>query len=187
VEALVGSDAYRYLAREHLLVSALSTMLKAPREDLVDRVGTTVEKRQNAERELTRLKQQAMMSNIDQILGDGREVGGVRLWTLQAPEGTDGKALREIALTGVRKARSDTPAAVVAAAVSDGRVSVIAAVNAVAQEQGLFANDLLGAALPAVDGRGGGKKDAAQGGGSKPEGIPAAFEAAQGHVSGLRL
>ena len=38
VEALVGSDAYSYLAREHLLVSALSTMLKTPREDLVDRV-----------------------------------------------------------------------------------------------------------------------------------------------------
>src|SRR5690606_38129916 len=64
VEALVGSDAYQYLAREHLLVSALSTMLKSPREDLVERVGATVEKLKNAERELARLKQEAMMSNI---------------------------------------------------------------------------------------------------------------------------
>ena len=73
VEALVGSDAYHYLAREHLLVSALSTMLKSPREDLVERVGATVEKLKNAERELARLKQQAMMANLDTILGEGRQ------------------------------------------------------------------------------------------------------------------
>jgi alanyl-tRNA synthetase len=185
VEALVGSDAYHYLAREHLLVSALSTMLKSPREDLVDRVGQTVEKLKHAERELARLKQEAMMANIDTILGEGREVGGVRMWTLQAPAGTDAKQLREIALSGVRKARSDVPAAVLASAVADGRVSLIAAVNAAAQERGLFANELLAAALPGVEGRGGGKKDAAQGGGSKPQGVPDAFAAAEAFVLGL--
>ena len=182
VEALVGSDAYQYLAREHLLVSALSTMLKSPREDLVDRVGATVEKLKQAERELTRLKQEAMMANIDDLLGEGSDVAGVRLWTLRAPDGTDGKQLRDIALTGIRKARSDVPAAVLAAAVDNGRVSVIASVNAAAQEQGLYANDLLGAALPSVEGRGGGKRDTAQGGGANPDGIPAAFAAAQAHV-----
>ncbi len=182
VEALVGSDAYQYLAREHLLVSALSTMLKSPREDLVDRVGATVEKLKQAERELARLKQEAMMANIDDLLGEGSDVAGVRLWTLRTPDGTDGKQLRDIALTGIRKARSDVPAAVLAAAVDNGRVSVIAAVNAAAQEQGLYANDLLGSALPSVEGRGGGKRDTAQGGGANPDGIPAAFAAAQAHV-----
>jgi len=182
VEALVGSDAYQYLAREHLLVSALSTMLKSPREDLVDRVGATVEKLKQAERELARLKQEAMMANIDDLLGEGSDVAGVRLWTLRAPDGTDGKQLRDIALTGIRKARSDVPAAVLAAAVDNGRVSVIASVNAAAQERGLYANDLLGAALPSVEGRGGGKRDTAQGGGANPDGIPAAFAAAQAHV-----
>ena len=185
VEALVGSDAYQYLAREHLLVSALSTMLKSPREDLVERVGTTVEKLKNAERELARLKQQAMMSNLDAILGEGAQVGAFRLWTVQAPADTDGKQLREIALAGVRKAPGDVPAAVLAAAVNDGRVSLIATVNTLAQERGLSANDLLGSALPSVDGRGGGKKDAAQGGGTKPEGVPAAFAAAQAFLRGL--
>jgi alanyl-tRNA synthetase len=187
VEALVGSDAYQYLAREHLLVSALSTMLKSPREDLVERVGSTVEKLKQAERELARLKQQAMMANIDDIIGEGREVGGVRLWTVQAPEGTDGKQLREIALTGIRKARSDASAAVVAASVSDGRVSVIATVNSAGQERGLFANDILASALPHVAGRGGGKRDAAQGGGTDPAGIPDAFGAAEAMVRGLGL
>ena len=187
VEALVGSDAYRYLAREHLLVSSLTTMLKSPREDLVERVGATVEKLKNAERELAKLQQKALMANIDAIIGEGREVGGVRLWTLQAPDGTDGKQLREIALTGVRKARSDAPAAVLAAAVNEGRVSLIATVNAVGQEKGVFANDLLNAALPSVGGRGGGKKDTAQGGGSDPQGVPAAFAAAEAHITGLHL
>ena len=185
VEALVGSDAYQYLAREHLLVSALSTMLKSPREDLVERVGATVEKLKNAERELARLKQEAMMSNIDSILGEGGQVGAFRLWTLQAPAGTDGKQLREIALAGVRKAPGDVPAAVLAAAVNDGRVSLIATVNGLGQQRGLSANDLLSSALPSVEGRGGGKKDAAQGGGTKPEGVPAAFEAAEAFLRGL--
>jgi len=185
IEALVGSDAYQYLAREHLLVSALSTMLKSPREDLVDRVGATVEKLKNAERELARLKQQAMMANLGSLLGDGAPVGPFRLWTVQAPAGTDGKQLREIALAGVRKAQGDTPAAVIASAVVDGRVSLIAAVNPAGQERGLFANELLGAALPSIEGRGGGKKDAAQGGGSDPQGIPAAFAAAEAFIRGL--
>ncbi|MEZ5186287.1 MAG: alanine--tRNA ligase [Candidatus Nanopelagicales bacterium] len=185
VEALVGSDAYSYLAREHLLVTALSTMLKSPREDLVDRVGATVEKLKNAEREITRLRHEAMMSNIDSIIGEGRMVGRVRLWTMQAPAGTDAKALREIALTGVRNAPSDAPAAVLAAAVADGRVSMIATVNSAAQDAGLFANELLARALPAVEGRGGGKKDAAQGGGSKADGVPEAFAGAEAFVRGL--
>jgi alanyl-tRNA synthetase len=185
VEALVGSDAYSYLAREHLLVSALSSMLKTPREDLVERVGATVEKLKNAEKELARLKQQAMMANIGTILGEGLRVGAVRLWTLQAPEGTDGKQLREIALTGVRTAPAVSPAAVVAAAVADGRVSMIAAVNTEGQRQGVFANDLLAACLPHIEGRGGGKKDAAQGGGSRASGIPDALAAAEAYVRGL--
>ena len=158
-------------------------MLKSPREDLVERVGSTVEKLKNAERELARLKQQAMMANLDATLGDGSQVGEFRLWTLQVPDGTDGKQLREIALAGVR--RTTQPAAIVAAAVTEGRVSLIAAVNSAGRDAGLFANDLLGAALPAVDGRGGGKQDAAQGGGSDPAGIPAAFAAADAFVRGL--
>ena len=105
---------------------------------------------------------------------------------MQAPSGTQAKQLREIALTGVRKAGSATPAAVLAAAVADGRVSLIATVNASAQDAGLFANDLLNTALPFVEGRGGGKKDAAQGGGAKPEGVPQAFAAATAYVEGLR-
>ena len=80
-----------------------------------------------------------------------------------APEGTDAKQLREIALTGIRKAPTDVPAAVLASAVVDARVSLIATVNQAAQDRGLFANDLLNSALPSVEGRGGGKKDAAQG------------------------
>ena len=93
--------------------------------------------------------------------------------------------MREIALAGVRKAPSDVPAAVLAAAVTDGRVSLIATVNGLGQERGLSANDLLASALPSVEGRGGGKKDAAQGGGTKPEGVPAAFGAAEAFLRGL--
>ena len=61
------------------------------------------------------------------------------------------------------------------ASASDGKVALIAAVNPAAQQRGLSANDLLRAAAPAVGGRGGGKADVAQGGGTEPDGIPAAL------------
>jgi alanyl-tRNA synthetase len=64
-------------------------------------------------------------------------------------------------------------------------VSLIATVNQAAQDRGLKANELLNSALPAVEGRGGGKADAAQGGGSHPEGLPDAFAAAEAFVRGL--
>jgi alanyl-tRNA synthetase len=62
---------------------------------------------------------------------------------------------------------------------------MIATVNVLGQERGLAASDLLGSALPSIDGRGGGKKDAAQGCGTKPEGVPAAFGAAEAFLRGL--
>ena len=60
---------------------------------------------------------------------------------------------------------------VVGMAVNDGRVSVVAAVNDTAVSRGVTARDLLNAAMPSVDGRGGGKDELAQGGGTSPEGV----------------
>jgi alanyl-tRNA synthetase len=68
---------------------------------------------------------------------------------------------------------------VVLASAADGKVSLVATVNPAAQQRGLSANDLLRAAAPAVGGRGGGKPDVAQGGGTDPAGIPAALAAAE--------
>jgi alanyl-tRNA synthetase len=62
---------------------------------------------------------------------------------------------------------------------SGGKVALVAALNPAAQDRGLSANDLLRAAAPPVGGRGGGKPDVAQGGGTDPAGIPAALQAGE--------
>jgi alanyl-tRNA synthetase len=71
------------------------------------------------------------------------------------------------------------------ASVADGRVSLVAAVNPKGRSEGMSAKELLTAALPAVGGRGGGKDDLAQGGGSSPAGVDQAFAAARRYVEGL--
>jgi alanyl-tRNA synthetase len=68
---------------------------------------------------------------------------------------------------------------VVLASESDGKVALVAAVNPAAQERGVSASDLLKAAAGPVGGRGGGKPDVAQGGGTDPAGIPAALTAVE--------
>lgn len=177
VEALVGTDAYRFLAREHTLVSRLSEMVKAPSDQLVERVERTINSLKDAERELARFKSAQLIANAEGITGEGRDVGGVRVWTFRAPDGVDAAGLRELVQHGKSRVHSELSGAVIGAAIVDGKVALVAAVNQRAKDAGVFAKDLLAAALPAIDGRGGGKEDLAQGGGPNVAGVDAALEA----------
>ncbi len=179
VEALVGADAYQFLAREHVLVNRLSEMMKAPADELVDRVEKTVTALKDAERELAKVRSAALTAGLDGIIGDGRDVGDVRVWTFQAPDGTSGGDLRELATKGKGRMRAGTPSVLVGLAVEDGKVSVITAASPEAVARGLSAQDLLSAVSPAIKGRGGGKPDMAQGGGSNAAGIPDALAAVE--------
>lgn len=182
VEALVGTDAYEFLAREHVLVSRISEMVKARPEELPDRIEGLIGKLKDAEKELARLRQQQLSSNLEGILGKADDIGDVRLWTFVAPQGTSPADLRELVLKGKGITRADRAVCLVGASVDGDRVAMVAASNDTARQRGLSARDLLQAALPAVNGRGGGKDDVAQGGGTSPDGIPAAFAAVTAKV-----
>ena len=177
VEALVGTDAYQFLAREHLIVNQLTELTKARPEELPERVEQYLVRLKNAERELQQLKSAQMLARIDDIVGTGRDIGPFRLWTFTAPEGVAAGELRELVQRAKTMARTDLPVGIVGMAVHDGKVSAAAAVNEPSVRSGVTARDLLTAAMPAIDGRGGGKDLLAQGGGSNPAGIPGAFEA----------
>jgi alanyl-tRNA synthetase len=173
VEALVGSDAYQFLAREHVLVGRLTELVKAPADQLVDRIEQTIASLKAAEKDLAKVKSAALTSSLDGIIGEGRDIGSVRLWDFSAPEGTSANDLRELLSKAKGRARPDIPVAVVGTAVADGKVSIITAASAEAVALGVTANAMLQAAVPFIDGRGGGKDEMAQGGGTKPDGIPA--------------
>ena len=177
VEALVGADAYSFLAREHVLVNQLTDVLKVRPEELPDRISSVLERLKAAERELAQQRSAALAGNLESIMGEPVLAGSVMLWAFKAPHGTDGGQLRELALKARAMSREGRPVAVIAAAEADGRVSLIAAADDAAQSVGVQANAMLAAALEHVDGRGGGKADIAQGGGANPSGLAAAFEA----------
>jgi alanyl-tRNA synthetase len=92
--------------------------------------------------------------------------------------------LRELVLQVRAKAGNEKPVVVVGASVDDGKVAVVAAVNETGQKSGIAAKDVLAAAMPAVAGRGGGKSDVAQGGGSNPAGVSDALAAVEISLSG---
>ncbi|MCW2536447.1 MAG: alaS [Modestobacter sp.] len=177
VEAAVGLEGFRYLARERDLVRQLADLLKTPQDALVDRVSGMLGRLRDADRELADLRGQQTLAAAGDLAGAARDVGGVALVT-GSPAGLTGGDLRGLALD-VRGRLGERPAAVVLASAAEGKVALVAAVNPAAQQAGLSANDLLRAAAAPVGGRGGGKPDVAQGGGTDPAGIPAALVAAE--------
>jgi alanyl-tRNA synthetase len=181
IEAAVGLEGFRYLARERDLVRQLADLLKTPQDGLVERVSGMLGRLRDADRELAELRGQQTLAAAGDLAGASRDVGGVALVT-GSPAGLAGGDLRTLALD-VRNRLGERPAAVVLASAADGKVALVAAINPAAQQRGLSANDLLRAAAAPVGGRGGGKPDVAQGGGTEPSGIPAALTAAEQAVA----
>ena len=100
-----------------------------------------------------------------------------------SPAGLGGGDLRTLALDVRGRLAGDRPAVVLLASESGGKVALVAALNPAALDRGLSANDVLRAAAAPVGGRGGGKADVAQGGGTDPAGIPAALQAGEQAVA----
>jgi alanyl-tRNA synthetase len=179
VEALVGADAYRHLAREHLLLNNVSQLVKARPEELPDRIGALLERLKDAETQIARLRKAAVVANIEGTIGVRHDIAGLRVWTYALPGSASASDLREVTNAALQLVSRQAPVVLVGAADVDGKVSLLASVNDLAQAQGVSAREVLAAALPAIEGRGGGKADTAQGGGSRPEGIAAALQAAR--------
>jgi alanyl-tRNA synthetase len=124
------------------------------------------------------------VAGIDGLIGEGEDYGDVRMWTFVAPDGTDANGLRELVTKGRDKARREIASVVLGASVVDGKVSLVAATNEAGRAAGQSANRVLQAALAVVGGRGGGRDDMAQGGGTDVTAVPAALEAARATVRG---
>ncbi len=184
VEALVGLDAFRYLAREHVLVSQLAEQFKARPEELPERVATTVERLRTAERELERRRAAEVLASAGGLAAGAEDVGGLTLVAARAPDGVPTGDLR--ALAGDVRGRLGERPGVVALFTADpgaSKVSFVVATTQAARELGLGAGDLVPAFAPAVGGRGGGKPDLAQGGGVRPDGVDGAIAALRAELA----
>ncbi|TWG08415.1 alanine--tRNA ligase [Saccharopolyspora dendranthemae] len=176
VEALVGMDAMRHISKEHLLVTQLAEQFKVPAEELPERIQGVVGKLRSAEKELAQLRISQVLNSAGELAGKGTDVHGVTLVAEQVPDGVDGNALR--ALAGeIRGRLGSRPSVVALFAADEGKVSFVVGVNDAARDKGIAAGKLVPSFAAEVGGRGGGKPDMAQGGGSNPEGITAAIGA----------
>ncbi|MGY1985969.1 alanine--tRNA ligase [Blastococcus sp. SYSU DS0669] len=182
VEAVVGLEGFRYLARERDLVRQLAEILKSPQDGLVERVSGMVSRMRDLDRELADLRAQQALAAAGELAASARDVGGVAVVT-GSPAGLGGGDLRTLALDVRGRLGADRAAVVLLASESGGKVALVAALNPAAVTRGLSADDVLKAASAPVGGRGGGKSDVAQGGGTDPAGIPAALQAGEQAVA----
>ncbi len=175
VDALVGLDAFRHLSREHLLVSNLAEQLKTRPEDLPERIGTLVERLRTAERDLEKVRADAVLASAGALATDAEDIAGTALVAVAAPDGLGGNDLRALA-SDVRSRLGSRPGVVALFSTDGDKVAFVVATTSAARDRGLAAGKLIPAFADVIGGRGGGKADLAQGGGTDPSGVPAAMD-----------
>ncbi|WP_086828183.1 alanine--tRNA ligase [Allokutzneria sp. NRRL B-24872] len=185
VEALVGMDALRHTSKERLLVSQLADQLKVPTHELPERVSGIIAKLRDAEREIDRMRVASVLQSAGDLAAKGQQLGETVVVAERVPDGVSGNDLR--ALTTEVRGRLGGANGVVAlfsAEPDTDKVSFVVATTPAARDAKLKAGDLVKSFLPAIDGRGGGKPDMAQGGGANKAGVAEAVTALRRALGG---
>ena len=172
IEALVGTGAYEFQAKEHALVSQLSQLVGGRVDELPERIESLLAKLRESEKKLEKIQAEQAKRRGGDLAASAERIGAVDL-VAAAVDGVPTKELRGLVQDVVARLGSERGAVVALASAEGGKAAFVVATNERARELTLDAGALLRAGLAHVDGRGGGKADIAQGGGTKPEGIAA--------------
>jgi len=182
VEALVGADAYNFLAREHILLNSLTEIIKGARtEELPERISDLLNKVRDIEKELATLRSSQAFAQIGEIAKTSLIMNGVTATLAKLSDGISGDDLRKIALELRAKATNSVVALI---SINDGKPVLVAAVSDEARVQGLKAGALVKVGSVVLGGGGGGKDDFAQGGGSNPDKAQEALSAISQSIKG---
>ncbi|MEV6127533.1 alanine--tRNA ligase [Streptomyces violaceusniger] len=179
VEALVGVDAYNFLAREHTVVSQLTDLVKGRPEELPEKISGMLSKLKEAEKEIERFRAEKVLQAAAGLAQGAKDVRGTALVAAKVPDGTSADDLRKLVLDVRGRIPGDRPAVVALFTVAGGRPLTVIATNEAARERGLKAGDLVRTAAKTLGGGGGGKPDVAQGGGQNPDAVGEAIEAVE--------
>ena len=173
VEALVGHDAYKYLAREHLLLNSLTEIVKGARaEELPERISELIEKMKTMDKELSAVRVASAISASSELLKGAKKIGNATLISASMSKGLNAEELRAVALS--LKAQSEN-SVILLSSVVDGKVVLICAVSPEAVKSGVKAGELVKIGSTILGGGGGGKDDFAQGGGVSVDKMNEAF------------
>ncbi|MEK7882801.1 alanine--tRNA ligase [Methyloversatilis sp. NSM2] len=170
VEAITGENAVAFVQRQDRLVSEAAAAFKAPANELPAKIAQVIDNVRALEKEIARLKSKLAASQGDELAAQAVAIGGAKVLAA-VMEGADVPALRET-LDKLRDKLGS--AAIVLAAVNDGKVSLIAGVTPDLTAK-VKAGELVNFVAAQVGGKGGGKPDMAQAGGTQPENLPAAL------------
>jgi alanyl-tRNA synthetase len=182
VEALVGVDAYRFLAREHILLNSLTEIVKGSKtEELPERISDLMNRIKEIEKELATVRSAQAMAQISQLAQSAIDINGISTVATVLADGVTGDDLRKIALDLRNRAEKSVIALISS---NDGKPVLVVAVSDAARASGMKAGALVKAGSTILGGGGGGKDDFAQGGGSDSSKSVQALQAITSVVSG---
>ena len=164
VEALVGVDAYRFLAREHVLLNSLTDLIKGARtEELPERISDLLNKMKEIEKELAIVRSAQALSQVGDLAKTAKVVNGISFVSSVMADGVSGDDLRKIAID-LRSREDKSVVALISS--NDGKPVLVVATSEGARSSGVKAGALVKIGSTILGGGGGGKDDFAQGGGT---------------------
>ncbi len=179
IEAVCGDVAVALVQSQQALLDGVTGALKAQPQEVLARVAQVMDSVKALEKELARLKSKLAASQGDDLVSQAADVAGAKVLAAML-EGADVATLRETLDKLKDKLKS---AAIVLASVSDGKVSLIAGVTADLTGK-VKAGELVNFVAQQVGGKGGGRPDMAQAGGTDAAALPAALDSVAGWVAG---
>jgi alanyl-tRNA synthetase len=170
VEAVTGQGALALVQQQERQLRQVADAVKSQPREAAARIAQIMDNVKSLERELAALKSKLASAQGDELLAQAQDINGVKVLAAKL-EGSDAAALREAMDKLKDKLKS---AAIVLAAVADGKVSLIAGVTA-DQTAKVKAGELVNFVAQQVGGKGGGRSDMAQAGGTQPEHLAVAL------------
>ena len=177
LEAVTGENALTYIQERELQLQQVADAVKVQPQEAAARIAQILDNVKHLERELGRLKSKLAASQGNDFAGQVREVKGVKVLAICLDD-ADSKTLREALDKFKNKFQS---CVVVLSAIEDGRVKLIAGVTSDLATK-VKAGELVNFVAQQVGGKGGGRADMAQAGGTQPDNLPAALESVAGWV-----
>jgi alanyl-tRNA synthetase len=179
IEAVTGEDALDAVNATDLTLKRVAGLVRGTAIDAEDKVRQLLERQKKLEREIAQLKSKLASGQGVDLAASATEIGGAKLVATRV-DGADAKSLREA--VDQLKGRLGSAVIVLGTATDDGKVTLVAGVT-----QDLIAKvkagEIVAAVAAKVGGKGGGRPDFAQAGGSRPEALDDALASVAGLVS----
>ncbi|HBQ4012385.1 TPA: alanine--tRNA ligase [Klebsiella pneumoniae] len=178
IEAVTGEGAMAILHAQSDQLNDIAQLLKGDSHNLGEKVRAALERTRQLEKELQQLKEQAAAQESANLSSKAEEINGIKLLVSELT-GVEPKMLRTM-VDDLKNQLGST--IVVLATVADGKVSLIAGVSKDVTDR-VKAGELVGMVAQQVGGKGGGRPDMAQAGGTDASALPAALASVKGWVS----